>query len=183
MAGLEGIIALRKLPSILGASSSTGNTSVLGLRSGRILQIRPSTSGASTSTGNTSVLGLRTGTILQTQPSTSGASTSIGNTSVLGLRTGTILQTQPSTSGASTSTENTGNVPMTMPPNTIQCQQTTPAVDYSYQLERMRKLGLRDESLNLQALKQGNGNLQTAIGLAITSYINLGKLVKVEINQ
>jgi hypothetical protein len=156
MAGLEGIIALRKLPSILGASSSTGNTSVLGLRSGRILQIRPSTSGASTSTGNTSVLG---------------------------LRTGTILQTQPSTSGASTSTENTGNVPMTMPPNTIQCQQTTPAVDYSYQLERMRKLGLRDESLNLQALKQGNGNLQTAIGLAITSYINLGKLVKVEINQ
>lgn len=78
----------------------------------------------------------------------------------------TTQQLQPSTSRASTSTANTGNVPVT--PNTTQSQPTTPAVDYTLQLETMREMGLDDESLNLQGLRLADGNIEAAIELVLS---------------
>lgn len=77
----------------------------------------------------------------------------------------TTQQPQPSTSGASTSTANTGNVS-----NTTQSQPTTPAVDYSHQLGIMREMGLYNEPLNLQGLRLGGGNLETAIELVLSGF-------------
>jgi len=80
----------------------------------------------------------------------------------------TTQQSLPSTSGASTSTANTGNMPVT--PNTSQSQPTTPAVDYTHQLGIMREMGLYNEPLNLQGLRLGGGNLETAIELVLSGF-------------